>query len=348
MENEADAFYRELPKVELHAHLNGSVSFDTIEKLISRKPHLNIEHGMTAIGKGQQRTLEECFQVFKVIHQLVDSEEDILMVATDVIREFAADGVKYLELRSTPREEKRTGLTKKGYIESVIKAIKHCKSEGVDIDVRFLVAIDRRNGTEVAMETVKLAEEFMQSTDGLVLGLDLSGDPTVGHGKDLLPALQRAKDFGLKLSLHLSEVPSQQEESNLLLDLPPDRIGHGTFLHPEMGGSQSLVDKVVASNIPLELCLTSNVKGKTVPCYSKHHFKYWYQMGHPSIVCTDDKGVFSTNLSQEYQLAATTFGLSHEAIWKLSQQAIDCIFAPDTVKRQLKQKWDAMKPQVFK
>ncbi|XP_068459628.1 adenosine deaminase-like protein [Clinocottus analis] len=348
MEKEADVFYRELPKVELHAHLNGSVSFDTIEKLISRKPHLNIEHGMTAIGKGQRRTLDECFQFFKVVHQLVDTEEDILMVATDVIREFAADGVKYLELRSTPRDEKETGLTKKSYVETVIKAIKQCKSDELDIDVRFLVAIDRRNGAEVAMETVKLAEEFMLSTDGLVLGLDLSGDPTVGHGKDLLPALQRAKDCGLKLSLHLSEVPSQLEESELLLDLPPNRIGHGTFLHPEVGGSQSLVDKVMANNIPLELCLTSNVKGQTVPCYSDHHFKYWYQRGHPIVICTDDKGVFSTDLSQEYQLAASTFGLSREAVWNLSQQAIDCIFAPDSVKQQLKQKWDAIKTQVFK
>nr|ACQ58006.1 Adenosine deaminase-like protein [Anoplopoma fimbria] len=348
MENEADVFYRELPKVELHAHLNGSVSVTTIEKLISRKPHLNIEHGMTAIGKGQRRTLDECSQVFKVIHQLVDTEEDILMVATDVIREFAADGVKYLELRSTPREEKGTGLTKKSYVETVIKAIKQCKSEGLDIDVRFLVAIDRRNGPEVAMETVKLAEEFMLSSDGLVLGLDLSGDPMVGHGKDLLPALQRAKNCGLKLSLHLSEVPSQLEESDLLLNLRPDRIGHGTFLHPEVGGSQGLVDKVVTNNIPLELCLTSNVKGQTVPCYAKHHFKYWYQMGHPCVICTDDKGVFSTDLSQEYQLAASTFGLSREDLWKLSEQAIDCIFAPDTVKQHLKQKWVAIKPQVFK
>ncbi|XP_070762947.1 N6-Methyl-AMP deaminase isoform X1 [Enoplosus armatus] len=348
MDNESDVFYRELPKVELHAHLNGSVSFQTIEKLISRKPHLNIEHDMTAIGKGQRRTLDECFQVFKVIHQLVDTEEDILMVATDVIKEFAADGVKYLELRSTPREEKNTGLTKRTYVETVIKAIQQCKNQGVDIDVRFLVAIDRRNGTEVAMETVKLAEEFMLSSDGLVVGLDLSGDPTVGHGKDLLPALQRAKNCGLKLSLHLSEVPSQLEESDLLLNLPPDRIGHGTFLHPEVGGSQSLVDKVVKNKVPLELCLTSNVKGQTVPCYSQHHFKYWYELGHPSVICTDDKGVFCTDLSQEYQLAASTFGLSREAVWKLSQQAIDCIFAPDTVKQQLKQKWTDVQPQVFK
>ncbi|AWP08253.1 putative adenosine deaminase-like protein isoform 9 [Scophthalmus maximus] len=323
--------------------------------------------------------VRRCFQVFKVIHQLVDTEEDILMVrtgtdpssnkqinelsissrlqqqtsvnssqvATDVIREFAADSVKYLELRSTPREEKHTGLTKRRYIETVIRAIQLCKEEGLDIDVRFLVAIDRRNGPQVAMETVELAEEFLLSSNGLVVGLDLSGDPTVGDGKSLLPALERAKNCGLKLSLHLSEVPSQLEESDLLLNLPPDRIGHGTFLHPEVGGSQILVDKVLKNNIPLELCLTSNIKGQTVPCYSKHHFKYWYQLGHPSVICTDDKGVFSTDLSQEYQLAASTFGLSREAVWKLSQQAIDCIFAPEAVKQQLKQKWTDLQPQVF-
>ncbi|XP_075883494.1 N6-Methyl-AMP deaminase [Nelusetta ayraudi] len=347
MDSEADAFYRELPKVELHAHLNGSVSVQTIEKLLVRKPHLNVERSMTAIGKGQRRTLDECFQVFKVIHQLVDTEEDILMVATDVIKEFAADGVKYLELRSTPREEKNTGLTKKRYVETVLKAIQQCRNEDVDIDVRFLVAIDRRNGAQVAMETVKLAEEFMLSSDGLVVGIDLSGDPTVGHGKDLLPALQSAKNCGLKLSLHLSEVLSQLEETDLLLDLPPDRIGHGTFLHPEVGGSEDLVQKVLKNNIPLELCLTSNVKGQTVPCYAKHHFNHWYQLGHPCVICTDDKGVFATDLSQEYQLAASTFGLSREAVWKLSHQAIDCTFAPDAVKQQLRNKWAELKPQVF-
>lgn len=345
MDCEADAFYRQMPKVELHAHLNGSVSVQTIEKLICRKPHLNIEPSMTAIRSGH-RTLDQCFQVFKVIHQLVDSEDDILMVAKDVIKEFAADGVKYLELRSTPREEHNTGLTKRRYVETVIEAIRQCKNEEVDIDVRFLVAVDRRNGTEVAMETVKLAEDMMLSTDGLVVGLDLSGDPTVGHGRDLLPALERAKNSGMKLALHLSEVPSQCEESELLLNLPPHRIGHGTFLHPEVGGSQSLVDKVVKNSIPLELCLTSNVKGQTVPCYSKHHFQYWYQRGHPVVICTDDKGVFCTELSQEYQLAASTFGLSQEAMWRLSEQAIDCTFAPEGLKQQLKQTWTQLRRQA--
>ncbi|KAG5839332.1 hypothetical protein ANANG_G00203900 [Anguilla anguilla] len=249
---------------------------------------------------------------------------------------------------TSPREETHTGLTKRMYVETVIEAIRQCQQEGLDIEVRFLVAVDRRNGPQVAMETVKLAEDFMVSSDGVVVGLDLSGDPKVGHGKDLLPALQKAKNCGLKLALHLSEVPSQKEESELLLTLPPDRIGHGTFLHPEVGGSQSLVDKVRERNIPLELCLTSNVKGQVVSSYDKHHFLYWYQLGHPCVLCTDDKGVFSTELSQEYQLAASTFGLSQEAMWALSQRAIDCSFAPDHLKEKLHQRWVSLQPQVFR
>ncbi|TRZ04370.1 hypothetical protein DNTS_021197 [Danionella cerebrum] len=179
MDTESALFYRQLPKVELHAHLNGSVSSETMDLLMKRKPHLNIERGMTAILREQRRSLDECFQVFKVIHQLVDSGEDILLVAKAVIQEFAADGVKYLELRSTPREVTETGLTKQIYIETVLEAIRQCKQEGVDIDVRFLVAVDRRHGPEVAMETVKLAEDFMLCSGGTVVGLDLSGDPTV-------------------------------------------------------------------------------------------------------------------------------------------------------------------------
>uniref|UniRef100_A0A673JHM7 Adenosine deaminase-like n=1 Tax=Sinocyclocheilus rhinocerous TaxID=307959 RepID=A0A673JHM7_9TELE len=307
MDTEADLFYRQLPKVELHAHLNGSVSFETMETLIKRKPHL-IEHRMTAILSGQRRALHECFQVFKVIHQLVDSEEDILMVAKAVIQEFAADGVKYLELRSTPREVTETGLTKQRYIET----IRQCKREEVDIDVRFLVAVDRRHGPEVAMDTVKLAEDFLLSSDGIVVGLDLISISLilqVGHGKYLLSALEKAKNCGLKLALHLSEVRA-----------------HGN---------------VCKQNIPI---------GKSFPLSNgafKHHFQYWYKRGHPCVLCTDDKGVFCTDLSQEYQLAASTFGLTQETLWMLSQQSIGYTFAPEPIKQRLEKKWVELKQQIL-
>uniref|UniRef100_A0A8C1WYY7 Adenosine deaminase-like n=1 Tax=Cyprinus carpio TaxID=7962 RepID=A0A8C1WYY7_CYPCA len=285
MDAEADL----LPKVELHALLDGSVSFDRMET-------------------GQRRSLDECFQVFKVIHQLVDSEEDILMVAKTMIQEFAADGIKYLELRSMPREVTETGTG----------TIRQCKQKEVDIDVRFLVAVDRRHGPEVAMDTVKLAEDFLLSSDGIVVGLDLSGDPTVGHGKDLLSALEKAKNCSLKLVLHLSEVSSQRDESVLLLNLPPDRIGHRTFLHPESGGSDSLADKICKQNIPI---------GKSFPLCL-------FLVSHQ----TDDKGVFCTDLSQEYQLPASTFGLT------LTTVANGC---ERTLRRHKKQNHESSEPVLL-
>ncbi|XP_071464281.1 N6-Methyl-AMP deaminase isoform X2 [Marmota flaviventris] len=269
------------------------------------------------------------------------------VVTKDVIKEFADDGVKYLELRSTPRRENDTGMTKKTYVESILEGIKQSKQENLDIDVRYLMAIDRRGGPSVAKETVKLAEEFFLSTEDTVLGLDLSGDPTIGQAKDFLEPLLEAKKAGLKLALHLSEIPNQNKETQMLLDLLPDRIGHGTFLNSSEEGSLNLVDFVRQHQIPLELCLTSNIKSQTVPSYDQHHFGFWYSIAHPSVICTDDKGVFATYLSQEYQLAAETFNLTKSQVWDLSYESISYIFASDSTRSELRKKWKNLKPKVL-
>ncbi|KAL1786462.1 adenosine deaminase isoform X1 [Sigmodon hispidus] len=305
-------FYIQLPKVELHAHLNGSISSNTMKKLIAKKPHLKVNDHMTMIDKGKKWTLEECFQMFQVIHQLTTSAEDVLMVTKDVIKEFADDGVKYLELRSTPRGENATGMTKKTYVESILEGIKQCKQENLDIDVRYLMAIDRR-----------------------------------GQAEDFLEPLLEAKKAGLKLALHLAEGQNLLEETEMLLGLLPDRIGHGTFLNSSEGGSLDQVDFVRQHRIPLELCLTSNIKSQTVPSYEQHHFGFWFSADHPSVICTDDKGVFATYLSQEYQLAAETFNLTPSQVWDLSYESISYIFASDNTKSELRKRWNHLKPKVL-
>ncbi|KAB0405909.1 hypothetical protein E2I00_012802 [Balaenoptera physalus] len=342
-------FYSKLPKVELHAHLNGSISSNTIKKLIAKKPGLKIHYQMTMIDKGKKRTLEECFQMFQIIHQLTTSPEDILMVTKDVIKEFADDGVKYLELRSTPRENATACHTSLAILKSSLFHLhnQYSFSTVFFLYQRYLISVDRRGGPSVAKETVKLAEEFFLSTEDTVLGLDLSGDPTAGQAKDFLEPLLEAKKSGLKLALHLSEIPNQKKETQVLLDLLPDRIGHGTFLNSLEGGSLDLVDFVRQHQIPLELCLTSNVKSQTVPSYNQHHFGFWYSIVHPAVICTDDKGVFATHLSQEYQLAAETFHLTQSQVWDLSYESISYIFASDSTKSDLRKKWNHLKPKVF-
>ncbi|XP_033750124.1 adenosine deaminase-like protein [Pecten maximus] len=342
---ESKEFYHHLPKVELHAHINGSISEETINKLLKRKGREE-EISKVKFGKEQTEPLADSFKRLKLMQTLSDCAEDIYIITCDVIKEFAEDNVKYLELRSTPREITATGLSRDLYVEAVLRAIKD--TAHLDIIVHFLLSIDRRLGVDVARTTMELAERYRDVSNGVVIGLDFSGDPKVGDARDYLPVFIEAHNRALKLSLHLAEVAAPEETKDILKELGPriGRIGHGTCLQPECGGNQALVDLVLQHNIPLELCLTSNVKGQTVPNYDQHQFQFWYNRSHPCIIGTDDKGMFDTSLSEEYAIAARTFELDRESVWRLSLSSIDAIFADDDVKQMLRNKWHELKPSL--
>ncbi|KAL3867510.1 hypothetical protein ACJMK2_044708 [Sinanodonta woodiana] len=263
-------FCKRIPKVELHAHLNGSISEETIKKLAMKKnPELYKDWRMS-VDKGKVGTIDNVFQIFKLIHQISDNTEAIYTIAYDVIHEFSADNVKYLELRSTPRDAPSMGMTKISYIEAILKAIEDCHKEKLDIVVKLLLAIDRRNDLSIAKETVDLAERYSKLSGGTVVGVDLSGDPSVGDARTLVPVLRDAKCRGLKLALHLAEVPAV-DETEEMLKIIPDRIGHGTCLHPDAGGSQGLVDTVLQHRIPLVMTSSLNCMSlKPAMSHSRH------------------------------------------------------------------------------
>lgn len=168
-----------------------------------------------------------------------------------------------------------------------------------------------------------------------------------GNVQTFLPYFRKAKLDGLRLSFHVAEIASVLHETQALLSVEPDRIGHGTFLIPELAGGSELADIVLAAKIPIELCLSSNVQTQTVSDYDNHHFNFWYKKNHPCVLCTDDKGVFATSLSREYAVAAETFNLTQENLWDLSYDCINYIFADDTVKEQLRAAWNHLKSDCF-
>jgi len=103
----------------------------------------------------------------------------MVQVTSDVVKEFAADNVKYLELRTTLRDVPATRMTKASHIASVVAAINAAVAAEKDIVVRLLLAVDRRMGQADVDETLKLAEAYASQSDGVVVGLDFSGDPVV-------------------------------------------------------------------------------------------------------------------------------------------------------------------------
>merc|ERR550519_2306531 len=111
--------------------------------------------------------------------------------------------------------------------------------------VKLLLAVDRRK-LESLEETVELLKKLKMNPEyeSLVVGLDISGDPRVGDLMSVISRLKEIQSEGIKLAILLAEV-FNPEETKSFLQFQPDRIGHGTCIHPSLGGSQDLWDQLL-------------------------------------------------------------------------------------------------------
>ncbi|KAJ1405599.1 Metal-dependent hydrolase [Sesbania bispinosa] len=285
-----------MPKVELHAHLNGSIRDSTLlelAKALGDKGVIDFSQVEYVIIKND-RSLAEVFKLFDVIHIITTDHASVTRITKEVVEDFASENVVYLELRTTPKKNDSLGMSKRSYIEAVLEGLRAVNSVDVaftphneelrtlpipnhvlsttndkcngntrkKIFVRLLLSIDRRETAEAAMETVMLALEMRCFG---VVGIDLSGNPAVGEWITYLPALKFAQEQGLYVTLHCGEVPNSKEIHDML-DFLPHRIGHACFFEEEHWG------KLKSSNIPVEICLTSNLRTLSVPSVDVHHF----------------------------------------------------------------------------
>lgn len=329
-----NTFCRELPKVELHAHLNGSLSQSTMLELkryladSGTADKTNAFFDEFQIGAGDTRNLSDCFQVFSIAHSLTSNPETLAMATKLTLQEFQDDGCCYIELRSTPKDT--THMNKRQYIDTIVQAMQK-SSVHLTILSRLIISINRSSPLEEAEEITDIAIEYYKKYPDVVVGIEISGNPMVGRFQDFVPALSRARKEGLKITLHCGEVFNPQEVLEML-QFKPDRIGHGVCIHPRYGGTDETWKILCDTKLPVEVCLTSNVNTKSTPDYNSHHFKELYDAEIPIIICTDDKGVFATSLSQEYRLCAETFNLTQSQLTRIALNACQYVFAERTRK----------------
>ncbi|KAL3696727.1 hypothetical protein R1sor_010803 [Riccia sorocarpa] len=263
-----------IPKIELHAHLNGCVRSSTLRELyLERGCKGKVSNSdLDCLILKENRSLTECFRLFPFIHALTTDHAIVTRITKEAIEDFILDNVVYLELRTTPKTSEANGMSKRSYIEAVLAGFDDAgvsydtKQDGGSrhsMQVRLLLSIDRRESTAAAMETVELAWELRHRG---VVGIDLSGDPAVGTWNTFLPALMRAKQLGLPLTLHCGEVP-RPEEIRAMIALKPSRLGHVCCLEEKEWRL------LLESQIPVEVCLTSNVRTEVIPSVNDHHFR---------------------------------------------------------------------------
>ncbi|KAI1344323.1 hypothetical protein F5Y15DRAFT_109275 [Xylariaceae sp. FL0016] len=328
--------FKAMPKIELHAHLSGSISRQCLHEIWEAKRtkgQTDLEDPLIEMPHGKHDyDLNTFFPLFSsYIYRLVDSRDALTYSTKHVVRDFADDGVVYLELRTTPRAMPSAGLDQAGYVDAVLQAINEAMKESPIICVRLILSMDRRHTLLEAQQVVFLAEKFR---DQGVVGVDLCGDPAKGDVSLFTPAVERARAAGLGVTVHFAEAECSATEAELrtIMGWRPDRLGH--VIHVPEPVKQEIASR---TGIGLELCLSCNVHAKMVHGgFEGHHFGTWWRReGVVVVPCTDDVGVFGSPVSNEWRLIQQHFQLGRDEILGLAKKGIHVIFGSEDDKRRL-------------
>ena len=317
---------RALPKVELHAHLNGCARLSTIAELAPA----GMDTSALQIPPEDDRSLDACFAIFAAIHKTVTTLAAVRRVASEVLADFADDNVKYLELRTTPRDLQDADA--EGCVRAVMDELARFEAAHPGrMLVRLMLSVDRTGGLDKAMATIELAAKLRAEGGVYIVGVDFSGNPTRGCFAEYVPAFELARKKGLRIAAHSGEVDHAADNA-AIINFRPDRLGHALLL------SASDFSALAQAPIPIELCPTSNLMTLRLPSVRAHPtLRALLRAGYPVSISTDDSTVFGTTPSRELAIAAEAAGLSDEQVVALAIAPLDHAFVEDDAKARLRE-----------
>ncbi len=302
---ETITYFQALPKAELHLHLGGSYPKSYLFSIATDEEQKELENKLEAIAKGID--YHEAFRVFQLINQIVNTEGKVRKGTEALALALQEDGVSYAEIRTGLKD---LGHGPEAYLQAVLEGIQAKNSASFQAHV--VLSLQRNSSLQNAKTTVDLALKYQ---DRGVIGMDISGDSTLGNIDPILPELLRAKQAGLSFVIHIGESPKENDQLQLLQVLEPKRIGHGVHL------SSEAKEWILEHRLPVEVCLTSSVLVQMIERYEQHPGFAFFHLGHPIVFCTDDPLLFSTTLSKEFLHAHQSASLSLEEIARVSHEA---------------------------
>jgi adenosine deaminase/aminodeoxyfutalosine deaminase len=186
------------------------------------------------------------------------------------------------------------------------------------IAVRWIFDAIRQFGPETAKPVFDLAAERVGEG---VVAIGLGGDEERGPARLFAGLYREARDRGLHLTCHAGEMtgPASIWEA---LEIGSERIGHGIRAIED----PALIAHLAAKNIPLEVCITSNLRTGAVASFASHPVRRLYDAGVPIILNSDDPALFGCTLASEYALAAREFGFTEYELAGLARNAFRYAF----------------------
>jgi len=314
--------WKKLPKVELHLHLDCSLSYAVVSQI---DPSITFEDYRTNfIAPAKCLDLAEYLARAPSSFPLMQTAEHLRLVTLDLFEQLREDNVIYAEIRFAPLLHTEGGLSAREVVASVEAATaKAVRSTG--IEARIILCTLRYLSAEQSLETVHLVEEFRGT---YVAGFDIAADKPGNVIDAYLPAFQYARDKGIPYTAHAGETRGLENVWETVEHFAPSRIGHGvcSITDPE------LLAHLRQHGIHLEACPSSNVQTDCYDTYADHPIDRLYRAGISVGVNTDTRTIGNITLSQEYEKLHQTFGWEVEDFYQCNRNALEAAFVPEDVR----------------
>jgi adenosine deaminase len=332
-----DAFIGRLPKVELHLHLVGSASVPTVLELAERHPDSTVPRSATELAAFYEfRDFPHFSQVYGAVSSLVREPADAAELVLGAARDLAGQNVRYVELTVTPYTFTSAGMPMADLTEALdIAARSADRDHGVRMAYVFDIAGEY--GGPAAFGTL---EHALTCPPEALVGFGLAGieQARPRFAAEFRSVFASAIAAGLHSVPHAGEMSGPATIAEALDGLHAERIGHGLSCLDD----PALVARLRESQIPLEVCPTSNACTRQVPGLEAHPLPRMLEEGLFVTLNSDDPPMFGTTLTDEYRRAASVLGLSRSELAGLAANGVRASFLDSGATQALLAEIDAV------
>ncbi|MBF2052377.1 MAG: adenosine deaminase [Candidatus Sericytochromatia bacterium] len=322
----------QLPKTDLHVHLDGSMRLSTLIELAKDRgvqlPSYEPDELRPYVQMAEAcESLEEYLRAFDITCSVLQDFEALRRAAFELAEDAAMENVKYIEVRFCPLLHTEKGLSMPQIVKAVLVGLADAERQ-YDILAGVIICGIRHMSVQNSVDLAKLTIDFKNRG---VVAFDLAGAEYDNPAKHHRDAFHMILNENINCTIHAGEAFGPQSISQALHYCGAHRIGHGTRLIED----RDLLNYVNDHRIPLEVCLISNLQTKAVDKLENHPLKKYYDMGLRVTINTDNRMVSNTTVTDELWLAARLFEFDLHDLANILINGFKSAFLPHNKKTRL-------------